>query len=406
MLREQTFRRYLVGHSASLLGSAMATVGVAFAVIASGGGATELGLVSAARILPIVLFVPLGGALADRLGSRRVVLFTDALQCATQVTFAVLLLLGDGAAPLSAVLALVALWGAAEAAAMPAVGALPPRLVSAARLPEANALLGTVRAAASVAGPSLAGLLVAVQGSAAVLLLDGASYAVSVLTLALIRTAPVGAAGGQSLLRQLREGWTEFRSRRWLWVTTLHMALFNFVVWAPFLVLGPVLADARYDGAAAWGAVMGAYGLGAVTAGVLLLGRRPRYPLRVGTLASVCWALPSLGLALRLPTVGVCAAALAAGAGGAVCGALYQTVIQQRVPQEALGRVSAYGTLGAFALGPLGLAVAGPVAGVVGPDAVLLAGALWQCAAVATVLAVPAVREVRQQLPAAGPEQS
>jgi hypothetical protein len=238
----------------------------------------------------------------------------------------------------------------------------------------------------------LAGLLTATAGASSVLALDAVSYAVSISALLLLpRVAgPVGPAA--SFVADLREGWTEFRSRTWLWVTSVQGCLFNLLVWAPFLVLGPVVAQQRLGGAASWGLVMGLYGAGAVVGGMAMLGRRPRRPLFVATAASAGWAMPSAALATGRPLPWICAAVLVAGVGSAVCGTLYATAIQAQVPPGALARVSAYGTFGAFALGPVGLAAAGPLSVLVGISGVLGFGAVWQLAAAVAVLTLPAIR--------------
>ncbi|WP_395295618.1 hypothetical protein ACF9IK_20430 [Kitasatospora hibisci] len=77
VLGEHDFRWFFVGYATSLFGSSMAPVAVAFAVLDDGGGGTDLGWVMAARVLPIVLVMPAGGVVADRLGSRRVMLAAD-----------------------------------------------------------------------------------------------------------------------------------------------------------------------------------------------------------------------------------------------------------------------------------------------------------------------------------------
>ncbi|MFE4973879.1 hypothetical protein ACFRAR_17445 [Kitasatospora sp. NPDC056651] len=139
----------------------------------------------------------------------------------------------------------------------------------------------------------------------------------------------------------------------------------------------------------AWGLVMG---------GLLLLGRTPARPLAVASVASVAalaWALPSAVLAAGVPLPWVAVGALVAGAGPAVCGALYNTTTQRWVPTELLGRLTAFGVLDAFCLGPLGLAAAGPPADRFGSGTVLLLGSVWQLAAGAVVLAAPAVRNRR-----------
>lgn len=407
MLGERDFRWFFVGYATSLVGSSMAPVAVAFAVLDGGGGGTELGWVMAARILPIVLVMLFGGVVADRLGSRRVMLAADVLRCAVQGVFAVLLLTGH--ARLWAMVVLVAVWGLGEGVFLPSLGALVPSLVRREeRLPDANTLLGLARSVSTVAGPALAGVITAGRGPGAVLVIDAVTYGVGALALARLSVAPPTAAGEKatagdkatagpggregSMVADLREGWSAFRSRRWLWVTTVQMGLFNLLVWAPFLVLGPLTAQRELGGARAWGLVMGVYGVGAVLGGLLMLGRRPGRPLAVATVATIGWALPSASLAAGLPLGWTVAAALVAGSGSAVCGSLYESTLQRWVPAEVLARVTAFGGLGAFVLGPLGLAAAGPLADRVGVAAVLAFGAGWQLLAAAAVLAVRAVR--------------
>ncbi|WP_280675548.1 MFS transporter [Kitasatospora sp. MAA19] len=397
VLGERDFTWFFVGYSTSLLGSSMAPVAVAFAVLDGGGSGTDLGWVMAARILPVVLVLLAGGVIADRFGSRRVMLGSDVVRGLVQAVFAALLVAGR--APLWAMVVLVALWGLGEGLFLPALGAIVPDLVSRKELlADANSLLGLSRSVTTVAGPTVAGLVTAAQGPAAVLLVDAVTYGVGAFALARLRLpARVANADGgeESMLADLRAGWSEFASRPWFWITTAHMGLFNLLVWAPFLVLGPLTARQELGGARAWGLVMGVYGVGAVLGGLLMLGRRPGRPLAVATVATLGWALPSGALAAGAPLPWVVAGALVAGGGSAVCGTLFSTTMQHWVPPEVLGRVNSFGALGAFVLGPLGLAAAGPVAGRIGVEKVLLLGAVWQLASCAVVLAVPAVRNRR-----------
>ncbi|MGK5730549.1 MFS transporter [Streptomyces sp. URMC 124] len=390
VLRERHFRLFFTGYVTSLLGSSMASIALSFAVLRAGGGGPELGLVLSARIVPLVLVLLAGGVVSDRLGSRQVMLAADALRCLTQAGLALALL--GGMPGLGTLLVLVALWGAAEALFTPALEAYVPRMARDESLSDANALLGVARSATAVAGPALAGVLTAAAGPSCVLALDAASYAVSAAALALLPGPERKAAARAPFLAELREGWAEFRSRTWLWVTTAHVCLFNLFVWGPLLVLGPVVAERRLGGAASWGLVMALYGAGAMAGGLAVLGRRPRRPLLVATSATVGWSLPSAALATGQPLPWICAGALAAGAGSAVCGTLYATATQRQVAPGTLARVSAYGAFGAFALGPVGLAAAGPLSVFVGTSGVLGFGALWQLAAVAVMLSLPAIR--------------
>lgn len=261
---ERDFRRFFLGYTTSLLGSAMASIALTFAILETGGGGTRLGWVMAARILPLVFMLLVGGVVGDRLGSRQAMLTADAVRCLTQLGLVAVLF--DGEPRLWMLVGLVALWGAAEALFTPALGALVPHIVRPDALSDANALLEVTRSATSIAGPVLAGLLTSVVDASTVLAMDAASYAISMVVLLLLPRATRSTFAAASFFGELAEGWAEFRSRTWLWVTTVHICLFNLFVWGPFLVLGPVIAEQRLGGATSWGLVMALYGGGAMAA--------------------------------------------------------------------------------------------------------------------------------------------
>ena len=415
VLALRDFRRFYVGYAASLLGSAMSSVAIAFALLGVGGTATGLGLVFTANIVPMVAFMLFGGALADRLGRRRVMLTADLARCAAQAALAAALASGHPSLWLFVAAALAV--GAGNAFFSPALSGLPVQLVPPGQLGDANALLGTAQPAAQVAGPALAGILIAVTSPALVIAVDAGSYALSALALAglrlesnaqlsLPRPSPtlrgLGRRGPaqphgpsrESLLRDLAEGWAEFTAHPWLWPQTVQFALFNLVTWGPYLVLGPVLARQYLGGARAWGVILACYGGGAILGGLAALGRRPRRPLLVATLTTLGFAFPPLALALRLPLAAVAGTALVAGLGTALGGAFGTTVEQRLIPAEALSRVGAFNMVGAFAFGPVAFIAAGPAAALFGPRAVLAFGAAWSAAMTLAVLAVPAVRQL------------
>jgi MFS family permease len=392
VLGGRDFRRFYVGYSASLLGTAMSAVAIAFAVLGNGGTPTGLGVVFAANIVPMIAFLLGAGALADRLGRRPVMLAADIARCAAQGALAAALFLGHPRLWLFVAAALVV--GTGNAFFQPALAGLPVQLAPRDRLGDANALLAVAQPAAQVAGPAIAGLLIAATSPATVVAADAASYGASAVALAILRFPAGGKIRSRSLLSDLAEGWAEFTAHDWLWIDTVAGALFNLLTWGPYLVLGPVLARDYLGGASAWGAILACYGGGATLGGLLVLGRRPRRPLLVGTLANLGYPLPPLALALHLPALAVAAGALVAGLGSALGSALWATVTQQRVPARALSRVGAFTMVGAFAFGPVALAAAGPVAAAVGARAVLGFGAAWSAFGTLVVLAVPSVRRV------------
>jgi MFS family permease len=392
VLAERNFRRFYVGYATSSLGTAMSSVAVAFAVLRSGGTATELGLVFAANIVPMVVFTLGGGIIADRLGRRPVMLAADVARCAAQGTLAAILFFGSPQLWLFVATALIV--GTGNALFQPALSGLTVEIAPRDQLGDANALFGMAQPAARVAGPALAGILIAVTTPAVVIAVDAGTYAISALALSLLRFRDAGQVKAPSLFRDMAEGWAQFTANTWLWLETVQFALFNLLTWGPYLVLGPVLARQYLGGARAWGAIMAAYGGGAILGGLLVLGRRPRRPLLVSTLATFGYPLPPLMLALHVPAAAVAAGALMAGLGSAAAGALSTTVTQQRVPAAALARVGAFNMVGAFAFGPIAFAAAGPVAAALSARAVLGFGAAWAAFGSAVLLAVPAVRRV------------
>lgn len=393
VLANRDFRWFAAGYATSRLGSAMAPIATAFAALDVGGPDT-LGWLMAARILPVVLFLLLGGVLADRFGSRRVMISADVLRCAGQAAFGVLLLVGRP--DLGTLLVVVTAVGIGEGVFTPSLPALVPQIADRALLTDANALLGVATSSAQIAGPVLGGLIAAVS-PAAVLLADSASYAVSVVVLLKLKGLRPASGSRTSLVTNLREGWTQFAARSWLWAPTLQYCLFNALVWAPFLVLGPLVARSRLGGAGAWGLIMAAYGAGSIVGGALVMNRKPSRPLLVSTLTTFGFAAPVAALAGDVPLAWVCVCAVIAGIGSSIGGALSAATTQRLVPLEALGRISAWQTVGAFALGPIGLAAAGPVASAVGVGRLLAFSAAWQIVTVALMLLVPSIRSIRSE---------
>jgi MFS family permease len=374
----------------------MSTVALAFAVLDGGGSAADLGFVFAAGVVPQVAFMLGGGVLADRIGRRPVMLAADAVRFAVQATLAGALLAGTP--PIWLFVVLEGLLGTGEAFFTPSLTALTLDIAPPGQVGDANALLGLAQSAAKVSGPAIAGILVAVTMPGVVIALDAASYGASVLALSLLRL-PAAGRSRRSPLRDLADGWSQFRSHTWLWVTTVQFALFNLITWAPLLLLGPVLAKDYLGGARAWGIIVAALAAGSILAGALLVGRRPRRPLVIGVIGTFGFPLPCLLLALHGPAYGVAAAALAAGAGSTVFSTFFTTVLQQQVPPEMLARVMACTLTGAFALGSAGYAVIGPLAAVAGAGRLLGIAAAWGLLSPAVVLAVPAVRAVISRPP-------
>jgi MFS family permease len=174
VLRHANVRRYFVGYVSSNLGTAMAGIALAFAVLDSGGDATDLGLVLAAGIVVQVVLMVGGGVLADRLGRRRVMLGADVLRTLCQGLLAALLFVGHPA--IWAFVVLAAARSVGDALFQPAFNGLIVDIAPPDEVVDANALFGTSQSASAVAGPALAGILVALGNPATVIALDAVSF--------------------------------------------------------------------------------------------------------------------------------------------------------------------------------------------------------------------------------------
>ena len=395
-LRERQFRLLWLGQTTSTLGDGLVPVALAFAVIKTlDGTPTELGLVLAAETVPLVLFVLVGGVWADRLPRQMVMLVSDVIRGAVQATAAVLLL--SGTAEIWHLAVLFAIYGTADAFFQPAATGLVPATVSPQRLQQANALLGLSRSSAFVAGPAIAGVVAAVANPGTVFVVDAVTFAVSATSLALLRL-PRGRRQGErhSFFADLKGGWHELVSHTWLWVIVVWASTFLCIVIAPFLTLGPVIAEQSLGGPVAWGMIAAGFGAGSLCGGFLALRWKPERPMLVCSLLSLCIAPAMALLALRAPAILIAVAQVAGGLGMGFFGAVWQTTLQQHVPEESLSRVSAWDWMGSFAFLPLGLILAGPVSDAIGISTTLWISVGYLIVSTLAVLLVPSVRNLRR----------
>lgn len=390
-LRERDFRLLFLGRLTSLFGSSMAPIALAFAVIDDlDGSPSALGLVLAAGWLPQIVFILLGGVLADRLPRHRVMVAADLVSGTAQLAAGALLL--TGAAEIWQLAVVQVVRGTATSFFFPASAGLVPQTVSAARLQEANALLRLTQSGTNIVGAAVGGILVAAVGSGWAIAFDGFTYLAGAAILSLLRVAAAGRLPGSNTLRELREGWQEFSARTWLWVIVAAAAFTNAATMCGYVVLGPVVADRELGGAAAWGLIVSAGAAGFIVGGIVCLRLRPQRYLLVGTSALLLLALPLLALATHQPTLVVAAAAFASGFGLELFGVFWETALQQHVPLDRLSRVSSYDALGSFVFIPVGQTLAGPLSELFG-----IAETQLLCAAVVvgTTLAALAVADVR-----------
>jgi MFS family permease len=388
-LSSRDFRLFLVGRLTSFIGTGMLPVALAFAVLGRHGSTSEVGYVLGAETLPLVLFLLVGGAAADRLNRRVVMLSADVLRAVAQSVLAAWILVGHP--PLWGFLLTQALVGTGNAFFTPAMTGLIPQVAPAESLQQANVLNSMAEWSGRLFGPAVAGVIVATAGPGWAVGADAATYLVSALCLAALRVGWSGTAATEPFVAQLRTGWRAFRSRTWLWSIVTQFSSYGFFVFAPFFVLGAVVANQSLGGAAAWGTVLALQGLGSVLASVVMFRVRPRRPLLVAEVSLFGFALPMVALAARAPLAVVAPAAFVSGASIGVFGPLWDTTMQSQLPPAVLSRASAYDWFGSMVFLPLGYALAGTLARLLEIDGTLYLGAAWLVLSTAVVVSLPGV---------------
>ncbi|PZF81048.1 MFS transporter [Jiangella anatolica] len=387
------FRLFFAARTTSLLGDAVLPVAITAAVLRAGYGATGVGYALAALLAPFAALLIFGGVLSDRFGARRLMVISDAARWFFQSVLA--LLFAVGTPPLWQILVLLALVGAGSATFQPGIASITPLIAR--DVQKANATLRISESVTLVVGPSLAGLLLVVTTPAAVVALDALTFAVSGLCLLRLRSVPMGPVGrGVSTFRaDLVEGWREFRSRTWLWSVIVVFMAWQLAGSGPTMTLGysTLVTD---HGSATFGLVMSALGAGSVLGGIVAIRLRPRFPLRAGALSMILWTLMPLSVALGWPAPVIAGCYAVSGVGMAFWIVMFHTSVQTHVPQDVLGRVHSYDAAGSLVMKPVGQAVAGPLAVVVGTVPLLLVAAAMALVTCTLLLAIPAVRELRR----------
>jgi len=398
-LKERNYRYFFIGQTTSQIGSGMAPVAVTFAVLEHHGTATDVGFVAAAGLTPVVILLLVGGVIADRYSRRLVMLSSDVLRTLAELGLGAWILVERP--PIWGFMALAAVVGAGSAFFNPAMTGLVPQVVSAGNLLQANALNNLSGSTAQVMGPAIAGVIVGVWNPGWAVIVDGLTYAVSVVSLYLISIDWVAAKTAETHLYQLKVGWTEFWARTWLWVIVVEFSVINVLIFATLTVLGPVIALQSLGGAPAWGLVLAFEGGGAVLGGIVMLRWNPRRPLLVATISPVFWVWPLLALAFRAPIPLIAAGTFVSGIGISIFGTLWHTTMQREIPTELLSRLSAYDWFGSLVFLPIGMAAVGPISKLCGTTTTIVGAAVVLVAFILATLLVPSVSQMRAPNPAA-----
>ncbi|MFK0290647.1 MFS transporter [Streptomyces sp. NPDC090442] len=375
------------------LGNNGATIATSFAVLDAGGSAADVGLVAAARTVPLILFLLIGGAVADRLPRHRVMVAANSVNCVSQGAFALVVL--SGTARLWEMVLLAALGGTGQAFFAPASEGMVLASVSGEQAGRAFAVFRIGVNGAAIGGSALGGALAATVGPGWVLAVDSAAFAVAGALRAFLDVSGVPqrtASGG--MLDDLRDGWREVVSRPWLWAIVVQFSVVNAMMITVQSVYGPLVAEEHLGGAGPWGLALAAFGAGTAAGALLMTRLRPRRILLAGTLGVFPSALPAAALAVPVPAGWLPPILFCTGISIEVFAVTWMMALHQEIPEEKFSRVSSYDWLGSLAMVPVATALAGPTQDLIGRPA-----ALWSCATLialltAAVLFLPDVRHL------------
>lgn len=391
VLRIRDFRILLIERFLAPASFAFTQVGVSFAVLDRTHSTADLSYVLAMQILPTMCFALIGGVFADRFRPQRVIVVSNALVAVCEGGLGVLVLTHRDS--LGMFLLLEFGTGTAMALFYPASQALLPKLVPEGLLQEANAVSRLTMNSAMMGGAAVAGIVVAAAGPGWALAVCGLGMASTLPALMTIKAVANVRETSPGMIRELREGWVEFRARTWLWATVLEYGVIMMCWYGSFTVLGPAVAQSKLGGPSSWGLIMASESVGLILGGIWALRFTPRRPMLFVALVGATIGVPSLSLAMLWPLWLICAASFGMGIVMELMMVQWNLAMATRIPADRLARVSAYDALGSVMAMPLGALIAGPVAAAIGvADTQFAAVALIVLASLAPLLSA----EIRQ----------
>ena len=395
VLRHPAFRNLWLARTTSSIGDRLVIVALAL-YVSDIGSATDVGLVLGVQTVLLVAFLLVGGVLADRLPRARVMISTDLVRAALHLLLAALIV--ADVVTVWQIVAIEALFGIAEAFFQPAYSGLLPRTVPDAEIQDAQAITNLTENLAELTGPALATVLVLGIGPEWAFLFDAVTFLAGAAFMTRVRVVdePTVAGEQKTALAELADGFGEFRARPWIWVTVVAFALAVPVGYAPLFVLGPTVAETGYDTAALFGIVTTLFGVGALAGALVGLRWRPVHPMRTAFLLLAAWPLLLVAFGAAAPAALVLVLAFGMGMGFALFDVLWRTAMAERVPPQALSRVSAYDWVGSLIFLPVGFVAIGPIADATSASAVMVVGGVLTAATLAVGLIPRDTRTLRR----------
>lgn len=398
VLRDAQARRLALAHLTSAAGDWMVLAALPFAILAAGGTDGQFSIALAVQALAMVSLLLPAGVIGDRFDRRSVVVAADLMRFGTRAAFALLLIVGEGT--FWQLLVAQAVNGAGTALFNTTMDGFVPEVISGEkRLLKVNALRFLALSLGVALGPAIGGVVYSQAGAAAVFGLDAGTFLVSALLICRLPTPfaektsePVSLGG---LIRDVGEGWSAFWRIRWYWRVATEFAILNTLVFAPFFVIGPQVAEESLGGAWVWSQILVGMGAGQLVGAVAVMAWEPKRPLLAATSTVAVWMLPLLALAAVAPVGVLVVSAAFAGIAYSMFGSIWETVKQTHAPSHLRARLGSLDHLGSLGLVPFGYLLGAATLATVGATAGLIAGASILAAATFSVITDASVRDLK-----------
>lgn len=366
--KSRNYRLYFIGQSASLVGTWIETIALSWLVLHMTGSGAWLGVVIGARYAPVLLFGPIGGVLADRFDSRRILLFTQSIDALIAATLAVLTF--GGWATVSSVMVLSGALGMVNVLDNPARQTLIHSLVSAETLRAAIGLSSFQSNVARVLGPTIAGFIIAWPGLGACFSLNSVSFFGVVISLALMRRDELRVVPGiERISGQLLAGVRYILHERRIFISLLMVTLCGAFVWE-FPVSLPLIAENTFGGGAVlYGIFYACLGAGAIVGALAMAATSRRVTLASASAAALLWGAFMCAAGLAPSRIVEMLCLIGAGFGAGSFSTVSKTFLQMTADDQMRGRVMSTWFIGWSGTRGVG----GPVVGWIGQEL----GARW-----------------------------
>ena len=391
-----SYKDYLRLWVSGLLANVGATafpIALAVTILDTGGDATSLGLILAARVLSGVLLAPVGGVWADRLPRKYVMIGADVFRAFLAL---ILVFVAAPSIPLFVIAILVFIMGAGDAFGAPAAAAIMPTILPKEKLPAVNVARGIVVKLASIVGPGIGGLSVIAIGGRLTFAVTTIFFAVGAyLLFPIVEPKYVKNVDAPKFLVDLKEGLKTVWSMPWVAAVIAMASIQLMVVLGAEQVLLPIISRREFGTDTVFAASAALFSIGAVISALLAMRYQAKHP---GLVSISVWGIlvvATLVLAFPISPTFVMVGYLIAGLSVGPWDAYWVTAIQREIPQELQGRVFSIDHMGSVGLLPLGMALVGPAVNLVGEKELLIGASIFHVVVCIAVLFVPGVIDLK-----------